>query len=387
MRIFNGRYIHVAICVVVFMLVAVNSVHAALISRQYVSPAEVEYPVKTGIVISYHLDRAARVTTTVMDSNHYRMKMLEQDRAVPAGVHTIVWDGLDEQGRQVPPGAYYFKVKAVCNDGSEYAYNPAFLGGAYEGIIHTDLDKSQKTLSFFLSDASRVRIRAGIQRGPLKKTLVEWEAFSAGEHALSWDGYDESGSIVVWDEPDFVISATGFTLPPHSMVIKGDQTVFDAYWNERAVAHNMNLAQYLINSPDSIEAAVERNLVMEKTLAQATGSVSNFYFTNSFNNTPPSMDVFFGSEKIETDDILEMTGPTRLVIDFPEATKALLADQRYEILMYIDNRLVLEDETGYTPYSWVLDTENLEKGDHVLTINIATLNDKVGAWSHRISVK
>jgi hypothetical protein len=369
------------------MLIAVSAVDAAPISRQYVSPSEVDYPVQNGIVISYHLDRVATVTTTVMDSNHYRMKVLEEKRKVPAGVHTIVWDGRDEQGRQAPPNAYYFTVKAVFEDGSSRSYNPAFSGGEYEGIIPITMSKADQRLSFFLAKASRVRIRAGIQRGPLKKTLVEWGAFSSGEHFISWDGYDESGSLVVWDDPYFVISATGFTLPPHSMVIRGEQAIFNAYWNERAAADNMTLAQYLIDSPDSIAAALARNEVMENTLAQATGSVSNFYFTNSFNNTPPNMDVFLGSKKIASGDVMDVTGPTRLVIDFPESTKALFLDQRYEILMYIDDKLVMEDETGYTPYSWVLDPSHLAKGDHILTINIATLNDKVGAWSHRFSVR
>ena len=381
------RCIQLIACVAFFFMFGVTYGNAGSISRQYVSPGLVEYPVREGIVISYQLDRAAKVTTTVMDSNHYLMKILEADRDVSQGTHSIIWDAKDEKGDPVPPGVYYFKVSAIFSDGSKQTYNPAYLGGAYEGIIHTTLSKENKELRFFLSDSSRVRIRAGIQRGPLKKTLVEWEPFAAGEHLIAWDGYDASGNSVVWDDPDFVISATGFTLPPHSIVIRGDHAFFDRYWQGRAAQSNMTLARYLVQSQDAIEAAHERRLVMENTLSHSVGAVSNFYFTNSFNNQPPQIDVYSGATKIVAQTLVEVASSTPLVIDFPEETKALFIDQRYEIIMYIDDRLVLEDETGYTPYSWVLDSKNLQKGEHVLTINIATLNDKVGAWSHTIIVK
>jgi hypothetical protein len=56
-------------------------------------------------------------------------------------------------------------------------------------------------------------------------------------------------------------------------------------------------------------------------------------------------------------------------------------------VMFVDGVLEGEQETGYSPYSWVLNADELSAGKHLVTVNIATLNGQVGAASTWIDVK
>ena len=54
--------------------------------------------------------------------------------------------------------------------------------------------------------------------------------------------------------------------------------------------------------------------------------------------------------------------------------------------MYVDGVLQGEQETGFSPYSWTLDTTEMSAGKHLVTVNIATVDGQTGAASTWIEV-
>ncbi len=74
------------------------------------------------------------------------------------------------------------------------------------------------TISYNLTYDARVRIRVGVDGGPLVKTLLDWELQFAGPHSVIWDGTDEMGYIV---EPgDYKVAFWADTIPENSIIVE-----------------------------------------------------------------------------------------------------------------------------------------------------------------------
>ncbi|UCG42780.1 MAG: T9SS type A sorting domain-containing protein [candidate division WOR-3 bacterium] len=68
-------------------------------------------PVVDGARISFSLDREARARLSVFDPAG-RLVSSVLDAELEAGEHTARWGGLDDQGRRVPAGVYYYRLDA-----------------------------------------------------------------------------------------------------------------------------------------------------------------------------------------------------------------------------------------------------------------------------------
>jgi hypothetical protein len=66
--------------------------------------------------VQYVLSDAARVTA-IVEHNGKPLRTLEQGRSRSIGAHQLVWDGRDQQGRALPPGAYTLMLMAETEDG------------------------------------------------------------------------------------------------------------------------------------------------------------------------------------------------------------------------------------------------------------------------------
>jgi hypothetical protein len=67
-------------------------------------------------IVQFVLSDAARITA-VIEQNGKTLRTLEQGRSRSIGTHQLVWDGRDQQGRALPPGAYTLMLTAETEDG------------------------------------------------------------------------------------------------------------------------------------------------------------------------------------------------------------------------------------------------------------------------------
>jgi hypothetical protein len=87
------------------------------------------------------------------------------------------------------------------------------------------------TLVYTLPVASRVHFQAGSAKpnargeheGPVLKTIVNREPRAAGRITEMWNGFDESGTIRVSDQPDFVLALAVAPLPENSILTYGNR--------------------------------------------------------------------------------------------------------------------------------------------------------------------
>jgi len=338
-------------------------------------------------LISFYLPKSALVTTKIFDSSHFLMATLEDHLRCPEGRHTVKWNGRDTDGVLVPPEAYYFTTKIEFDDGRHGLYNPAFSGGKDMGLISTKIDKQKREVSYHLTESARIRIRAGVQKGPLRKTILDWVPSGSGNHVVAWDGKDETGTEVIWNKEGFVLNATAFSLPPYSIIVSNSENDYIDYWTERARRSGMALMEYMRTSREAGAALVRAREVASKVLSGTSGRLSNYYLINTFINRMPEVGMSFrGDGIVSTGDVPVVKGRVSINVTLSELTRKILTEQRYEVVFYVDDVLIGEDETGYSPYTWILDTTTLTNGPHIITVNIATLSDQVGSCSRKIMV-
>jgi len=68
-------------------------------------------PFAAGTVVTYHLERPARVRLDLFDAAGRHVRRLV-DGAATTGLHTVPWDGRDTRGAEAAPGVYLAQLTA-----------------------------------------------------------------------------------------------------------------------------------------------------------------------------------------------------------------------------------------------------------------------------------
>ena len=80
-------------------------------------------------------------------------------------------------------------------------------------------------------------------------------------------------------------------------------------------------------------------------------------------------------------------GKTPIKIYLDEKIKRYVTEQRYEIIFFVDFKFVTEMEEGYSPFTIVWDTREVGNGEHIITVNVATLTGQVSSASMKVMVE
>jgi hypothetical protein len=213
------------------------------------------------VAIGYTLAAPATVTVRVYDGNHFLLATLEDGVRYRAGRRTTFWNGRDDDGTLLPAEAYYFTMNFRYDDGREMTYDPSFHGGKYLGTIFTHVDVDGGKIAFTLPEPAWVRMRAGIHKGPLRKTLLDWEPLGAGSHVIEWNGMDEAGVENILKSPSLIVNPVAYTLPPHGVIIEKSPVEYVSYWEERARRKGQPPMEYMKISDDARAAATRSRIV------------------------------------------------------------------------------------------------------------------------------
>jgi hypothetical protein len=124
-------------------------------------------------------------------------------------------------------------VKAeLKSDGTTETYFPANAPAEELRTGITYYDRQSGVISYELKRPGRVHMQAGSSRrdpktgqalGPVLKTIVNREPRIGGRIIENWSGLDESGTIRVFDLPDFVIAVAVTALPEGSVITVGNK--------------------------------------------------------------------------------------------------------------------------------------------------------------------
>ena len=319
------------------------------------------------VELRYHLSRSALVTIKVFDPDLHITRVLTEKTQKDAGVQGEVWDGKDIDGKLVPNEAYFFTIEAEDALGSQAVYDPiTFSGGEPFDLGQAQFDRESGTLTYKLSQPSRVLIRIGIPGSALLKTLVDWEPRIGGEITEYWNGKDEDNVIDLWRQGNFTTMITYFTLPETSVITFGNTTY--------------TYREYKANGSSARPKKVERPILNPRKL-------SPHFLTSRVNNRSFKVLLSFPEIEEKPAQTVPMIKDQVLVrVDIHEKDREVLLQQQFEIILFVDTVYFAEEERGYVPFNFPWELKQLPEGEHILTVNIVTFNDQFGVGSRKVKV-
>lgn len=315
------------------------------------------------VKIRYRLSKEANVRIKIYDSDDNLVRAIEPILIDKIGYNEKIWDGRDDSGNILPKEVYIYTIEATDASSNEtYVYDMADETGGIELTLRgLSFDNKTGQIDYVLPKAARVRIRIGIKDGgPLLRTLIDWQAQEAGKHSITWDGMDSSGVMSLLGNPNVFINIAAYSLPENSIILRGKEG----------------------SSPiKTIEAEKRaRKIVSIKKYTHALHKRAKCH--------EPDFDLEILDIKKYKDNkipIIEDTVPIRIILD--EEDKLDLINSRFEIIFFIDNIFIFEEEEGVSPFTYRFDIKGLSKGEHIITVNIYGFDDHISSKSKKIFIR
>ncbi len=323
---------------------------------QYLGKVEVVSEVEPGSrsgQLSWHSFAAGRVQVLICDLDGYVVRHL-LDRQLEAGSHSVSWDGLDDQGQAVAGGAYVPVVRFTSQLGAVQVYDPTRFGWGAKLKVE-DLSYDGQKVTYSLPQAALCQLRAGeLPGGPCYKTIMHWQARRAGVHSQDWDGRDQMGVASVWRLAGFKLDMDAMALPVNSFLVTGSSEQA-----QRPASGSERIGLYPARGKDIfIHSLHPRRVCKDPALRVKVLSGLGFW-----------------GKKIKGRFIeLEVTAKDK-------ADKANLEREGCEVYAFAGGRFLGEVKTSRLPARIRLDTSGLKAGRHLLTVNLRSIEDHVGAWS------
>lgn len=334
------------------------------ISRKSFNPAKGE-----AMTISWHISRPSRALVQIFDPDGLLIRELIPEDTGNPGRCEVSWDGKDQDGNIVPDEAYFFTIEANDYKGALTHYDPLTFSGGENFDCPVDFDSSKQMIIYELTQDSRILVRAGITHGPLLKTIVNWEPRLGGVNEEPWDGKDASGVINASDQKGFTIMSDVVTLPENSILATGNKEYTYVEYKHAISSHRPIKEE----RPRIVNDKTQPDLPFNRSARQ--GDTPKFYL-----KLPENQQINEQGHPIVSGKL-----PIKIYLD--EKVKKSATERRYEIICYVDFKFITEQEEGYSPSTWALDTKNIPDGEHILTVNVATLTGQVASASVKVTVQ
>lgn len=338
-----------------FVTVTFCQVYSAepLISQVALSQKVIDLSKEEKAAINFRLSEKAQVDLKIYDEENALIRELKGEKTLKKGKHAIAWDGLDQEGEQVVSGVYIYVLEA--RGKSRFLYDPRDQTGGEEVFVENlSWDVKKSVIKYLLPKASYVRIRIGLKDGVFLGTLQDWSPLEAGEKELPWEGRDLSGHFDLTKHPEAQINISAFALPDNAIIVKNDAPP------KKGTGTILSFVPVpfldVRGRQTYIHARHPRSLCHE-----------------------PRFQVEFPSMEKGTGKI-----PVRIMLD-PRDKNYLVAN-RFEIMLFVDQVFLFEQEEGTSPLTIDLDSKRLGPGDHLLTINIMDYEDHVGVQTLKAKV-
>jgi hypothetical protein len=361
-----GKYSGIAILLVASVILKAQSqVNVPEISNVSISRTQFNPSNGENLMIAFSLNQDSKVTIKIYDSDYGLIRYLVYNKECKKGSNAETWDGRDDCNEVVPDEAYFFTIEAHSGK-FRTMYDPTTFSGGEEVCLDTArIDQEAGTVNYILKKATRILFRAGIENGPLLETLEDWKPRPKGENTVYWNGMDDTGRIRITSLPNFKMTVGGFELPENSVIIYGNKTTSYFEYKEKTKPK---------------ETKERGNLKREGA------ALSRHYFLDRNIDRSPKVKIKFPSIA-SVHSLPQLKDGVIVQVDLSQDDRKYFAQNQFEIVFAVDGQYFMEETNGYVPYNWVWDTTQFPDGEHLLTINVASLNDQIGASSIKVAIK
>jgi hypothetical protein len=333
-------------------------------SRNETLPIVVLLPPHDKAEVSLHEDHGLMVRSLFRGSS-------------PQDSLALLWDGRDDSGEVLPDEAYYVKVTCIKGRDTVILDPPTFSGGEMFSIGQAAFDPERGTLQYTLPRDARIIIRAGELKGLLLKNIVHLAPRTKGEVLEYWNGKDSDNLLSVKQLTNWQAVIAGISLPNHTVVTYGNEKAgYEDYFSRR-------LSNREFRGPRTKFSG------KFQTFLQKTGREVGNHFTLplSQNHAPLVSARFPNAPDTLPEKVPLLRGTQRVEIDIDQSDKLFPREQQFEIMFYVDGKLVAEDEVGYIPYNWVWNSAEVSEGEHIISVNLASFKDQIGTKSLKVMVR
>ncbi|MBI3893647.1 MAG: hypothetical protein HY303_19175 [Candidatus Wallbacteria bacterium] len=312
------------------------------------------------------------VTVALYDLGHRRVKTLLDGTRLAAGISTVTWRGDTDGGGRAGAGqAFVAAGTLVTASGQTLSWDPATRSGGETvpmSLLDCTYDPRAKLVRFAVRSPARVRIRAGVREGPLLRTILEWAPRLAGEFGEAWDGMDETGTIDLAARRDLSLVASAYTLPDGAVLTAG------------AVSESTGLLAPKAGD-DRRAVAIRQKALQSKT------AVDGHYLAAQAAESVPAFRVEFLDPKTNAAGLPVVGSRAALRVTLDEPTAGQMLQDRFEIVVHVDMKRVFEEEQGYNPYAVEFSTDGFAGGEHLLSVSVASLADRISTVSRKFAIE
>ncbi|MBU1245364.1 hypothetical protein KJ612_19345 [Myxococcota bacterium] len=350
------------VLIMIFLLSLVPSAEAASpLGDVTVDNPVIDLQQHASSTISWRLTEKASVTLFICDLRGNIIKTLLAGKAFDKGSHSAIWDGVDDKDLPCANGVYLPIIKCSSPRKGNFVYNPtASTWGEQVEPIAIRYDSEQEVVTFTLEQMTYARLRVGLREGgPVYKTLAGWQLWKPGQYQVPWDGKGKGGFQNVLGKDNLTYSFDSFSLAENSLIIENSP--------ENDVSTDRVYEQFPIHPP-------------------ATSNLSYFAIEPGSLDAEPEIVIDWQKAKNKDNQIV-ISGKVQLQVDFVKPVFLPPSFGKWgELLLYIDDEFVIEVPVQGLPATIAFDSNNFANGEHLLTINLLTGDDRAGIVTHKVLV-
>lgn len=325
-------------------------------SHNFLKSGEVE--------IGFHLSEIANIQINIYDDRDYLIRSLNQGQLVK-GDQKVVWDLKDTAEVPVPSEAYKYTLKAVDTNGKEVIHDLSDITGNEELAVNdVHFNIATGNVEFVLTRPARVLIRAGLSGGgPLLVTIANWIARRDGLNTVGWNGYDASKVINIRKHDKLYFDVQAYSFSDNTIILGRNNSAIKLIDTS---AWNAEKRKKITQKKKKMIAAYQQS---SETRGDFVVNLNITQQSKTKNNTPV------------------VNGVIPVMLSVNKNNMATIMNRRAEPVFYIDGKFAYENEVGFYPMVWKLDTRNLNKGEHYLTVNLRGYEGNFGIASKKIIVE
>ena len=353
------KYLAVPLAVIAFST-ASTGIDALEIERVAHAPALFVPENGNQASISFSLSGMADIELKLFDDRDKLVRRIVR-KGLAAGEHTIQWSGQDEAGHTVPAEAYRYTLTA--NKTVEHDLSDLTGGETVRSKILWNVDKMQ--FEYSLDKPSRVLIRVGLENhGPLMATIRNWVPRQAGHHIERWDGKDASGALDLAKHPKLVVNMQAYTLSQNTILVGPEPNQVSFIEDMTWPAEHRKIKK----------KPVKRMIAAQQQAAETRGD----YLVKL--KLPDGL-------KTNKQGVSVVTGQIPVVLDVDDKYREIVLNRRAETVFYVDGLFTFENEVGFLPTTWMLDTTHLNNGEHFLSVNLRGYEGNFGLATRKVIVR
>ncbi len=332
------------------LLAPVMAAHAGLtIANVSAEPAIFKPAKDKTIKVGFTINEPAHVQLNIYDARDYLIRNISSKKVLSAGNHTLTWDGRSASGQPLPPEAYYYTLEAKSAT-DELSEKPVVYdltdktGGETVYAVKVEYNPKDKKVHYALPATARIFMRVGIEKGNIYGTLINGAIRQAGQQTWSWDGWDQSHVFELGTHPKLQVYVEGIALSDNAILIDGPPPAMPTYVSLK---------------PDEI--------VRRKAQPKPPGVNIHARHQRELCRDFPVTLTLPDNIKQSKQGLPLITGKLPVKMDLRPEDVVMLESQRFELVYYLNNNLVYENEVSYVPYTWIWDPKTLSGGTHYMT--------------------